>query len=227
MSFVHISYQLPEFKKYLRADDVKSCVKDMLKAKKGGKVLFKFFDKAMKKAIWQNDETFKKLLDGCVEKMGKLDKKYREKFAAPHKIFNEKIQALANEKEQAAANARAAREQEAARAANAHPTEKRHLATLGEKVKEAQKVAFDRLVACFLKEGCKAVSNEAENGVASPEEKEKARRLFNVSAEEPLAKTYRALQLVAHPDKWASDDAVAETADKFTKFLNHYRDNAA
>lgn len=224
MSFLHIIYKLPDFREYLREVDVNSCLKGMLEAKKGGKVLFKFFKKAVKKDIWKNDEIGTSFLNGCIEKVSKLDKKYREKFTKHHKIFNEKVRTFAAAQEQAAALARAAREQEAARRAAAHPTEQRHLATIGQKVKEPQRTAYNRLVACFLEENCQAVPNE-ENGIVSTKEIKKARYLFNVSAE-PLSKTYRALLLVAHPDKWASEPAIAKTADDFIKFLNHYRNNA-
>jgi len=91
-TFSHIGSHLPKFSKYLNGADASICVKKMLKEKKGGKVLVKFFSKAIEHEKLKNDPALKKLFDKAVSKVKKLSKKESEKFKKVEKAFSVKAE---------------------------------------------------------------------------------------------------------------------------------------
>ena len=94
MTFSHIGSYLPKFSKYLDGADAPACISKMVKKKKGGKELVKFFEKAVKCSEWKSDAVFKSLLDCAVTKSSKLGKKEKSKFKKIEKVYSSKVKGM-------------------------------------------------------------------------------------------------------------------------------------
>jgi hypothetical protein len=88
--FSHIGNYLPKYNEYLDSSSASTCVDKMYKKEKGGKVLVKFFEKAVHVDKLKNDGALRKLFDRAVEKSNKLSAKEKDKFAKIKKAFSEK-----------------------------------------------------------------------------------------------------------------------------------------
>lgn len=92
VKLTHVAKAMPSYAKYLTSPSVGKCINSMIRAEKGGKVLVAFFEKAVSSDKWQQDNAFRKLLEGAVKKSDALSSEQRAKFSKVEKLFKEKCQ---------------------------------------------------------------------------------------------------------------------------------------
>jgi hypothetical protein len=91
-NFSKINQYVSGYDKYLKHSSASKCIKHMYNEKKGGKVLVKFFKKAVEKSEWQSNDAFRKLLDHAIKKSDKLKDDQKAKFKKAKKVFTDKIE---------------------------------------------------------------------------------------------------------------------------------------